>query len=111
MTNNLILEIKNKNNTLKNYQIEISSDNLEHQDQFELIELLEDKIVQVGLNIVPNNEDNYIFNEKDEGNSKKRNNSCDQKKVHDIDDYFLKNVNLLDWLYNNMDVHGFLFSH
>ena len=104
MSNDLILEIKNKKYICKNFncEFEISPLNPEFQNHFELIELLVDQNAQNETNITENSKANSHLN--DEENSKKRNNSCDQKKDHDIEDYFLKDVNLLEWFRNNFDI-------
>ena len=100
MSNDLILEIKDKKFICKNFTCEFENSpfNPDLQNHYELIELLMDKNDQVEINISQNIKSN------DEENSKKRNNSCEQKKDYDIDDYFLKDVNLFEWLNNNPDI-------
>ena len=100
MSNDLILEIKDKKFICKNFTCEFENSpfNPDLQNHYELIELLMDKNDQVEINISQNIKSN------DDETSKKRNNSCEQKKDYDIDDYFLKDVNLFEWLNNNPDI-------
>ena len=106
MSNDLILAIKEKKFICKNCKKEISFPNPEQQEHFKLMGLVMDKNGQIEENIPQNNENNLLL-DAEEDNAKKRYNSSDPKKVRDnddIDDYFLKGINLLEWLYRNIDV-------
>ena len=103
MSNDLILKIKEKKFICQNCKKEISFPNPEQQENLKLLGLVMDKNDQVEVNIPQNNDNNLLLDDV-EDNVKKRYNSYDPKKAHDIDDYFLKGINLLEWLYRNINV-------
>ena len=89
MSNDLILDLKNKHYICKKCKIEIKTDHPELEDKLDLIELLMNKENQIEINISQDNENNSNSN---------------QKKFNNIDESFWKDKSLFDFLTGNIDV-------
>ena len=64
MSNDLILELKNKHYICKKCKIEIKTNHPELEDKLDLIELLMNKENQIEINISQDNENNSNSNQK-----------------------------------------------
>ena len=89
MSNDLILDLKNKHYICKKCKIEIKTNHPELEDKLDLIELLMNKENQIEINISQDNENNSNSN---------------QKKFNNIDESFWKDKSLFDFLTGNIDV-------